>query len=822
MTERSDAYEVTHRHNKPPLYETDDGFAEPTAENTGREGRDQARQRRAPIFFDIETNAETPQTPIMAVIYDAATDQGAVLVAGHARDDDSEAIRQAVADELPTDDVQYGAWSQRKFAELTIARVAGDDDRVLVAHNAAFDLRITGSANATQFDDDEWQVSFGDWSLSGQRAGQHGMIYNLFHADDGPTWPFNVADTLVLGKTFHFDGSLDGMADRLDMRNIESETHDGRATAEYAAYCANDVAITARGFENYRERLSRTFPNINPSDVYSNASLGKAVMRDMGYDRPTYTPDTLDRVVPAYFGGRTEALRHGRVDDPLRYLDVLSQYPTVCGLTDVWRFAQAERVTIDEIEPSELPTADMTDADAWPKLADYYVEVDGNGAVMPVRTTIHDSTARVKVGRVYHDEPTVYHYFDVIAARLLDGPDPIVKRAWRVNAHGTQDLQSTEVGGTEIPADSNVMAKCIEERKRVQFDVNDGEKDERTKSLKFTANSLYGVTAERRVERVDEYLDTTGQTVERHEDEPHDVAGDFYNPHVAATITAGGRLQLALGEAAVDGDLVYCDTDSLVVPADKTDDALALFDELNPYDGVAGELPALEDEHELDCSMWVADTKKYVLLAAESGVDADSGEHVERGEIIDAKEHGIKVYRNLRGADADASVVELWSWAMNRAGDGDMVNQLPPSNDVLDNPLVWQYSISTEQTRDIFAEKLDDRLRYGDWVESYIDRSERPRTRYFSVDLTSGTVLKVRETDDSAELLGTVDASAIDDDGKKTIRTLALDLYNASQTPASRSAFNVTRHKSITKEATSRDLIFTRKLQFGLKLLDET
>ena len=85
-----------------------------------------------------------------------------------------------------------------------------------------------------------------------------------------------------------------------------------------------------------------------PQGIYSEASLGKAYLKQMGV-RPwrevqkDFDPQTLGAIMSSYFGGRAE-VHIRRTVVPALYCDFASMYPTVCTLMGLWRFVIAQGV----------------------------------------------------------------------------------------------------------------------------------------------------------------------------------------------------------------------------------------------------------------------------------------------------------------------------------------------------------------------------------------------------------------------------------------------------------------------------------------------
>lgn len=846
---------VLHNQNRRPLYPdrskgSDDDYRrywdDPAATIAEYEPNEYVGYE--PVTFDIETDAADVQRPTLLTAYDRADDRVVIMYDGNhpdaeglERSDLIPAVERIT--EPPADVEVYSSLTRKKFEERVLEPIhaANNDDeaadKVLVAHNAPFDLGMMGTAyngslDAGIVDPTEYDraVQYRNITYFGMSAGQFGHMYKFIDmSKGGGKLDIPVADTSVVAKSLWLPAGLTALSEELDGVEASTESdHDGQLDAEYIEYCADDVRATTDAYDALSGRLSRMFGDIDLCNIFSTASLGKSVLKRMGYNRTGYSVEALDVIPAAYFGGNTDARITGDITDNVRYMDVLSQYPTASELTDVWRFMQAETVDIERVPVDSLPelTADdLRDPDAWKAASDYYVAVDAKGAKLPVRTSLtEDYTTKVHIADVEHGtdaNQTMYHYFDVVSAGILgDSSDYELKAAYKAVPTGKQDLEATEVGGTEIPADANVMAKAIQERKRLQAEY--GGSNAETMALKITANSLYGTTAERLVKEVD--------------GEKHDIAGTFYNPHVAATITAAGRAMLAFGERVAEdngGELVYCDTDSLTVPEPVADDVQDAFTDLNPYDGVAGGLTVLEDEHEIDCKMFAVGEKKYVLMADAAGIDADGscdidgcshdtadcGKWVEPGDILDAKEHGLAAYDNLRGKDNKGELIinKVWRTLLERAGYGDEIT----GERFGDNePVVWKFPASTRASYEMMDSVTGKKVRYGDWISGYVHTGSTTdrRIRVFAKDLMSAEpddpVLKVVESTDGVETIEVVLLSEIADDLKvKSVNEVIQGHIMDSFSPDGIPKVTIEGHRTITKEATSRVDIFLDKIE---------
>lgn len=818
---------ITHCHNERPIYELENRDVYEWDNPITVAGKEHTLDYPTyhPVIVDIETSAELGQRPILAVIYDSL---GKDLIVLYTHGYQDYVLNQSKVSELIDDidckNIIVDNLSQSKFETYVLRRIhrwnkkakerKDKNRKSLVAHNAAFDIPMLGSPDDGILDLDrigdqyEMGVQYNDVKMVGHRAGQFGQIYQfLDSANHYNSMYIPVGDTMVTAQALWIPAGLKSACDKVDISLdvSESEVH-GNLSDEYVKYCLNDVWATYKLYKKLSNRLQNMFGNFPIEHIYSTASIGKYVLKKMGYQRVGYEQNAVDRIAKAYFGGRTDAEVTGEIVDGLRYTDILSQYPTVSALTNVWDYMKCVYVSIEQIEPSELPKVeDLRDPESWKEIADYYVKIRPKGATLPVRTPHLDDTTKVVTSKVHSDKEIQYHYMDILASQLIDGAEKYeIVAAWKVSANGKQKLQDFEIGDTKISAEDNVMAKSIEERKNIQ--ITQGYKDEMTLSLKITANSLYGVSAERIVKEVGE--------------DKHDFASNsgFYNPHVAATITAGGRLMIALGEYRAEkygGEMVYCDTDSLILQEEITDRVIQDFDKLNPYDGKAGELQVLEDEKGETGRLYATGTKKYVFFN-------------DDGEVLEVKEHGLGNYENLRD---HKTTCELWNTIMYydtgeihldyyTESNGRKVDLNILYDKKLNENVFWSFNASTRSMRVMIDDMTNDFVRYGDWLQSTISYDDSIRYMALNLDEKSGKepILKVKCEGEKVVEAGSVPYSEMVNDNRiKTVRDVVMKFVEDSATPDERPEVEVTELKTVTKEATNRKDIFTANLERQFK-----
>lgn len=818
-----DLQEITRCVNQRPIYEAENGDLREWSNPMQVSGElsENYSPTYHPFVIDIETSAQLGQRPILLVGYNTLEDRLIVLYShGYCGYTMTENKVRKLCDSFSPKKVTLHNLSQSNFEKFILRPIAewnekaksrGDDNRIsLVAHNAEFDIPMMGTPDDELLDSDkignqyEQSVQYKHINMIGHRAGQFGHIFSFL--DSGNNFEhlhIPVGDTMVGAKALWIPAKLKDACESIgvDLDVSESEEH-GVLNDEYVQYCINDVYATTKLYYSLQDRINKMFGDLPLEHIYSTASIGKFVLREMGYTRPGYEQEAIDRIAPAYFGGRTDAEITGEIVENQRYTDILSEYPTVSKLTNVWEYTKAKSIGIKQIPVSDLPDIpDMTNPDNWAKISDYYVKVKPEGATLPIRTPHLEDTTKVITSQVHCDTAMHYHFMDIVSANLIDNKQKYeIVAAWEVTKHGTQDLQATEIGDIPIKPEDNVMAKCIESRKEVQKENkekglgNKSGKDERTKSLKITANSMYGITAERIVKEVKEF-----------EMEKHDFASQngYYNPHVATTITAGGRLMIALGESvanANDGVFSYCDTDSLIVSDNCAEAVIGAFADLNPYDGYAGTLDVLEDEKGQVGNLYTVGTKKYIFFSND-------------GEVLEAKEHGLGNYDNLRDEE---TIHRLWATIMYYDLQHNPLNVDVLYDNKMNENVLWSFNASTRSMRTMINEFTDDYLRYGDWVQSTLAYNNE--VRYMALNLMEkqqkDTVAKAYMDGEDITKVEEVEFSEMmGDSDLKTVKDVVHKFVADSAGVDERPSVKVTNTRYVTKEATSRKDIFVSKLQ---------
>jgi hypothetical protein len=217
---------------------------------------------------------------------------------------------------------------------------------------------------------------------------------------------------------------------KVEHQKIDVDEHGGPLTPEYVAYGLRDVQATWECYVELTNRLKGYgLTTVEPKTLYSEASLGKAYLKQMGITpwrelQPGFPPKMIGQILSTYYGGRAE-VNIRREKREVLYCDFLSMYPTVCTLMGLWRFVIANGVTwrdataetqafLDRLGPD-----DMMDKAAWSGLTTL-VQLCPSDDILPVRARYGgENASNIGVNRLTSDTPLWYTLADVIAAKLL-------------------------------------------------------------------------------------------------------------------------------------------------------------------------------------------------------------------------------------------------------------------------------------------------------------------------------------------------------------------------------------------------------------------
>jgi hypothetical protein len=316
--------------------------------------------------------------------------------------------------------------------------------------------------------------------------------------------------------------------------------------------------------------------------------------------------------------------------------------------------------------------------------------------ILPVRAVYNNETQNIGINRLTSKKPIWFAGPDVIASVLLSGKVPHIEKAIRMVPHGKQrGLQPTKLRGmvTINPKTDDFFRHVIEQRQLHKSNKELGH------FLKILANAgSYGLFVELTPEKPKNPTNIkvfSGQESFPQMSSVLENQGRWYFPPVAALITAGGRLLLAMLERCVTdagGSYLFCDTDSLCIVASEDGGLVSCpggahkqrdgqkavkalswkqvrriadkFTALNPYDpeAVPGSILKIEDVN-FDSSGnqrqlygYAISAKRYVLYTRTK----------HNLSIVDPKAHGLGyLFPPKAFSDEEPDwTFEAWDWLL--------------------------------------------------------------------------------------------------------------------------------------------------------------
>src|SRR6185437_1492890 len=252
---------------------------------------------------------------------------------------------------------------------------------------------------------------------------------------------------------------LGPMGEKLGIKDADKGKIDfeGPIDATMIEYCRGDVQRTWRIFEELRRLYVQHGVKTDIDRIYSEASIGKAYLRDLGIKpflqaNPDFPRHVIGAFMEAMFGGRSEVrIRHQIREGMLA--DFKSQYPTVNTLMGLQSLNIAEHVEVIEggsnsdaaVFLRDVALDDLRNRDTWPRLRGVAL-IEPENDVLPVRT-IYQSDAeegefvgaqQVGVNVVLSGPPTWRSFPDVIASKLLTGKCPRILKTIELKPIGVQ------------------------------------------------------------------------------------------------------------------------------------------------------------------------------------------------------------------------------------------------------------------------------------------------------------------------------------------------------------------------------------------------
>jgi hypothetical protein len=433
----------------------------------------------------------------------------------------------------------------------------------------------------------------------------------------------------------------------------------GVVSPSYIDYNRQDVRTTAALAFKLLEEYDRFDVDLQETQAYSPASLGKVHLRKMGIApilerQPDFPKQYFGYAEAAFFGGRTSA-HIRKVPVPVVYTDFLSMYPTVNALMGLWRYVVAEEILVvpgcvSEIERflRTITPETLFDPQTWTQLP-AFARVIPDGDVLPTRAkySLESNDYQVGLNHLYatSDDPADGLWFalpDLAASVLLTGRVPMIVDAFSIVPKGqlTGLRPITLRGAVGVdPRTQDFFRTVIEERKRLASNpaLSDEERKRLEKALKVLANATsYGIFAEMLREESAQKMAVTCYGIDPKPFECSvlnpEYPGEYCFPPLASLITSAARLMLALLERCVTdlgGTYAIEDTDSMAIVGTEVGDLIECpggpdrkdgkpaikalswaqvdtiakrFERLNPYDRAAipGSILKIEDDNFTD------------------------------------------------------------------------------------------------------------------------------------------------------------------------------------------------------------------------------
>lgn len=446
-------------------------------------------------------------------------------------------------------------------------------------------------------------------------------------------------DTSTFGKALLGPGdiSLTGMGRRFKARvlKMEEEVDHGEMISEkYLQYAVQDVQATWALYQAEREVYRQHGLSRKPWNIFSEASIGKAYLTDLGIQpflkrHSDFPKDAIGKAMTAYYGGRTE-VRIRLQPTEVIYTDFTSEYPTVNALMNIQELLLAEKIDVqpclEEVQEliETISLKDLLIKQTWPLLR-CFVKIIPDGDLLPIRTRYGEQSAATNIGLnyAYSHLGVWYCLADVLASKLLTGKTPQFIDAFKLTPEGRIKTKQWKLFGDErfsidLTKD-DLFARVIEMRadikQKMKYQPADSSEfiylDGMQQALKLIANSTsYGVLVEINPDEshdknipVHVYTDQCLKSKTKAIEEP----GPYFMGPCGALIPAAGRLLLAMAEKLAENhgiDYVLCDTDSMAfakpVTMDqetfrvKVQEICDCFKMLSPYNNVS-EILKIED-----------------------------------------------------------------------------------------------------------------------------------------------------------------------------------------------------------------------------------
>ena len=479
----------------------------------------------------------------------------------------------------------------------------------------------------------------------------------------------------------------------------------GLVTPEEIEYARQDGRCTVDALNELKREFDQHPIGLKPYNAYSPASVAKSYLEQMGIVRPEEKFDVPDEILgiamQGYYGGRSET-RIRCAEVPCSPVDFTSEYPSCCALLGLFDVLKAKTVSFDDDTESvrrllrRVTLRGCFDPGAWKRYR-FFALVKPDGDILPVRTVYNEVTHNIGNNYLKSDVPIWFAGPDLIASIIRTGKVPQIVSAIRMVPRGKQvGMRSVNLRGmVEIdPYKDDIFRKVIEQRKLHKSD----------KALyywlKILANSIYGFFVELNPEIKNKNVPVNVFSGEKQFSDSTDVIekpGAWFFPPLAALITSGGRLLLAMTEACVEekkGTYLFCDTDSLAIVASRKRGLLRIpgsknvqilswaevraivgkFAALNPYNRkiVKGSILNLVDANYVNEDPKNAQRQLYgySIAAKRYALYEKTGNNIK---IVDPKAHGIGFLYPPKDSprnweeDVPQWIYEMWDYIVRGA-----------------------------------------------------------------------------------------------------------------------------------------------------------
>ncbi|WP_417494470.1 hypothetical protein [Maricaulis sp.] len=416
--------------------------------------------------------------------------------------------------------------------------------------------------------------------------------------------------------------TLESLCEALDVptRKAASESHGGPLTETYLDYARDDVQATWECYAALVEQYSQHRLSTPAHRIISEASIGKAYLKEMGID-PLLASQDVPRelfgcIMSTFYGGRAE-VRIRRTVTEVIYTDFKSMYPTVNALMGLWSFVIADGFSWTDATVEtrafldRVTRADFQHRETWSELITL-VKVRPDKEVLPVRAAYDGKVNTIGLNYLSYDGGIWYTLADVVAAKFIGGKSPEILEAIRFSPGKPQsELQPIELFGNPDyridPNKDDAFTRWVDLR-----DEAKANKDPIQLAIKILANSTsYGIFIEilRDNAPKPEPLNIFGPAgfIGDMQSTALEEPGKYFHPLLGTLITGAARLMLALAESEASAQglgWVFCDTDSLAMARPdgmsraefrlRADRVSEWFNPLNPY-RKSGSILQMED-----------------------------------------------------------------------------------------------------------------------------------------------------------------------------------------------------------------------------------